>query len=38
MKKQGETLRGIRAAYPQLSPVQIKEAIRFERFLDVAAA
>jgi uncharacterized protein (DUF433 family) len=38
MKQQGETLRSIRAAYPQLSPAQINEAIRFERFLDAAAA
>jgi uncharacterized protein (DUF433 family) len=38
MKQQGETLRSIRAAYPQLSPAQIKEAIHFERFLDAAAA
>jgi uncharacterized protein (DUF433 family) len=37
MRQRGESLRAIRAAYPHLSLAQIKGALNFERFLDMAA-
>jgi uncharacterized protein (DUF433 family) len=38
LRRRGESLRSIQAAYPHLTLPQIKGAIAFERFLDAEAA